>query len=99
MPSHIVSVRTYLAVAAVLLVLAGTTVGLSFVPLGAWNVPIALAIAATKALLVAVFFMHLRTSTSTSRLVAVAALLWLSILLAGTLDDVVTRGWLPIPGK
>jgi hypothetical protein len=40
-----------------------------------------------------------RTYTATSGLAAVAGLLWLSILLAGTLDDVITRGWLPVPGK
>jgi hypothetical protein len=33
------------------------------------------------------------------RLVAVVALLWLGILIVGTLDDVITRGWLPVPGK
>jgi hypothetical protein len=61
--------------------------------------PLPLGIAATKALLIAVVFMHLRHGTATSGLAAVAGLLWLSILLAGTLDDVITRGWLPVPGK
>jgi caa(3)-type oxidase subunit IV len=97
--SPTVSTRTYVAVFAVLLALTATTIGLAFVPLGRWSTPVALGIAATKALLIAAVFMHLRHGTVTSRLAAVAGLLWLSILLAGTLDDVITRGWLPVPGK
>jgi caa(3)-type oxidase subunit IV len=91
--------RAYLAAFAVLLALTATTIGLAFVPLGRWNTPVALGIAATKALVIAAVFMHLRYGTATSRLAAVAGLLWLAILLAGTLDDVLTRGWLPVPGK
>jgi hypothetical protein len=33
------------------------------------------------------------------RLVAMIALLWLAILIVGTMDDVLTRGWIPVPGK
>jgi cytochrome c oxidase subunit 4 len=99
MGSEIVSVRTYVIVAVVLLALTGLTIGIAFLPLGPWHTPMALGIAATKALLIGLFFMHLRQSTSSNRLTAVAGLLWLAILLAGTLDDVVTRGWLPVPGK
>ena len=97
--SRIISTRTYLMVFAVLLVLTAITISLAFVPLGLWSTPVALGIAATKALLIVTFFMHLRYGTATSRLAAGVGLLWLSILLAGTLDDVITRGWLPIPGK
>jgi cytochrome c oxidase subunit 4 len=99
MSSEITAVRTYLLVALVLLLLTGLTIGLAFLPLGAWHTPVALGIAATKALLVAWFFMHLRASHAITRLTALAGLLWLSIMLVGTLDDVITRGWLPIPGK
>jgi hypothetical protein len=27
------------------------------------------------------------------------ALLWLAILIVGTMDDVLTRGWIAVPGK
>jgi hypothetical protein len=50
-------------------------------------------------LLIGLYFMHLRFSPSMTRLAALAGLFWLTILLTGTLDDVVTRGWLPIPGR
>jgi cytochrome c oxidase subunit IV len=86
-------VRTPLVVCVVLLALTGLTVGLSQVDLRGWNSPIALTIAAVQATLIALFLMHLRTSEPLARIVGVAALVWLGILLLGTLDDVVTRGW------
>jgi cytochrome c oxidase subunit 4 len=99
MSSERTTVRTYILVALVLLALTGLTIGVAFLPLGPWHTPVALGIAATKALLVAWFFMHLRFSPPVNRLAALAGLFWLAIMLAGTLDDVVTRGWLAIPGK
>jgi cytochrome c oxidase subunit 4 len=69
------------------------------VNLHGWNTVVGLGIAALKALLIALFFMHLRMSGGLTRLVGVAALLWLAILIAGTLDDLLTRGWLGVPGK
>jgi len=94
-----IGVRTYLVVAAVLLLLTGLTIGVAFLPLGGWHSPLALGIAALKAVLIGLFFMHLRVSTPVTRLAALAGLFWLGILLAGTLDDVITRGWLAVPGK
>lgn len=99
MSARVPSARTYLVVTVVLLVLAGSTVGLATVHLGIWNTPIALGIAAIKALLIAVFFMELRDSFPLPRLAAVVALIWLTILIGFTMDDVLTRAWLPTPGK
>ena len=99
MASTGIGVRAYIVTAAVLLVLTGLTIGLAFAPLGPWNTVVALGIAATKGLLIALVFMHLRSWTATTRLTAAAGLFWLAILLAGTLDDVMTRSWLPVPGK
>jgi len=99
MTSKAIGVRAYVLTAAVLLGLTALTIGVAFLPLGPWHGPVSLGIAAVKALLIAVIFMHLRSGTATTRLTAVAGLFWLAILLAGTLDDVVTRGWLPVPGK
>jgi hypothetical protein len=31
--------------------------------------------------------------------VALVAVFWLAIMLAGTLDDVLTRGWMPMLGR
>jgi cytochrome c oxidase subunit 4 len=50
-------------------------------------------------LLVALFFMHVRHSTKLTRLVVLGGLLWLGILLLLTLGDVMSRGWVGVPGR
>jgi cytochrome c oxidase subunit IV len=94
MAEHIVPPRTYLLVFAILLVLTYTTYTVAFIDLGPWSVAVALAIAIGKALLVALFFMHLRYSPRLIWIVAAGGLFWLGILLALTLSDYLTRGWL-----
>jgi cytochrome c oxidase subunit 4 len=84
--------RLYFGVWAALMVLLVSTVGSSFVPLGGWNTAINLVIAALKALLVAVFFMHLRDSSPLVRLVALVGVVWLCILVGLSLTDVIARG-------
>jgi cytochrome c oxidase subunit 4 len=91
------AVRTYAAVYAALLVLAGATTAVAYVDLGAWNVAVALAIAGAKAVLVALYFMHLRTSPRVAWLFAGAGVFWLAILLALAAADLSTRGWTPSP--
>ena len=59
----------------------------------------ALTIAVTKALLVALIFMHLRHSPRLTLFVAAASLLWLGLLIVITASDYVTRSWLPIYGR
>ncbi|HEV7666199.1 MAG TPA: cytochrome C oxidase subunit IV family protein [Chloroflexota bacterium] len=99
MTDHVVAVRLYVLVTVGLLVLTGVTVAVAHVNLGWLNAPLALLIAAGKAVLIALFFMHLRWGDAQVRLVALAGVLWVSILIIGTMDDILTRGWLPIPGK
>ncbi|MBI5030852.1 MAG: cytochrome C oxidase subunit IV family protein [Chloroflexi bacterium] len=91
--------RTYLGVFVALLILTLATFAVSFVNLGPFNAVVALAIASSKAILIVLFFMHARYSTGITRIVIVAGLVWLFILIAGTLDDYITRGWLGVPGK
>jgi cytochrome c oxidase subunit 4 len=92
-------IRTFVIVDALLLALALVSIGLAHVNLYGWNPVLALGIAAIKAALIALFFMELRLTRGMSRIVALAGVLWLAILLVGTLDDVLTRSWLPVPGK
>jgi caa(3)-type oxidase subunit IV len=92
-------VRTYLLATGALVLLTVLSVGLSLIDLHGWNSFVALLIAAVMGVINALVFMRLRSDQPTVRLVGVAALLWLSILIVGTLDDVLTRGWLPTPGK
>lgn len=93
---HVVPLGTYVAIFVALMVLTGITVGVAFLDLGFWNTPIALTIAVGKATLVVLFFMHLRWSRRLTQVWALAGLLWLILLIAGTADDFLTRGWLPI---
>jgi len=99
MQEHTDSVKTYGAVFVALLILTFATTMVSTIDLGAFNVVAALAIAAVKMMLVALFFMHLRHSTILMKVVIGGGLLWLGILLVLSLADFTTRGWLPVPGK
>ncbi len=83
----------------ILMILLALTVGAAYLPLGPGNMVIALLVAIAKAVLVGIFYMHLRWSSALSRIFAIAGLFWLVILLGGTVSDVVTRegGTTPVP--
>ncbi len=99
MSEHITRTRTYVLVCAALLTLTFVTYIVAQVNLGPWNLVVAIAIAVMKASLVVLFFMHVRYSSHLTAVFVLAGLLWLGILLAGTLNDFVTRSWLNVPGK
>jgi cytochrome c oxidase subunit 4 len=96
--THITPVKTYVIVAAALVALTLTTIGVSYLPLGPWHVIVSLAIATIKATLVVIFFMHARYSGPLTRIVIIVALVWFGIMILGTVDDYVTRTWLSVPG-
>ena len=81
------------------MVLTGTTVKAAYIDLGFLNIIVALGIAVIKAILVILYFMHVRYSPNLTRLVVAGAFLWLLILLVITMSDYLSRGWLPIPGS
>jgi cytochrome c oxidase subunit 4 len=91
--------RLYLVVFVVLLALTALTVLVASVDLGPLNTPVALGIAAGKAMLVVLFFMHLKEAPGILWLAAGAGFFWLGILILLTMSDVATRGVLSIPGK
>jgi cytochrome c oxidase subunit 4 len=95
---HIVSPRVYVAVFLALMVLTGLTVFAATVDLGGWNTPVALLIAVTKAVLVVLFFMHVKYSSRLVTLAVGAAILWLLLMIAGVIADYVSRGWVGTPG-
>jgi cytochrome c oxidase subunit 4 len=99
MKHHIATVRTNCVIFGLLLLLLMVTVGAAYVPLGPLNFPIAMTIAATKAVLIVLFFMHALHSHRFVFVICVASLLWLAIMMALTLADYHSRGWLDIPGK
>jgi cytochrome c oxidase subunit 4 len=94
MSGRAVPQATYYSVFAALIALTLLTVGLSRLDLGAWHSAVGLTIACCKALLVALFFMHLLSSSRLTWLVALAGVFWLAILIGLTLTDYLTRHWL-----
>ena len=96
MSGHVSPKSVYYSIFAALMVLTGVTVFASFVNLGAFNFPVALAIAIIKATLVVLFFMHVKYSSRLTKLVVTTSLFFLFILLAETFMDYATRGMMPL---
>jgi cytochrome c oxidase subunit 4 len=78
-----------------LLALLCLTITLAYQRLGAFNTPIALAIALTKALIVAAIFMELRERRSLVIAFASAGFFWLAILMWLAATDFTTRPEFP----
>jgi len=93
MSEHIVPTRVYYTIFAILMVCTAITVGVAFVDLGPLNTIAALGIAVFKAVLVVLFFMHVKYSTRLTWAVVVGSVFWLGIMLALTMSDYLTRGW------
>jgi cytochrome c oxidase subunit 4 len=74
--------------------LLAVTWTIGYVNLGLFNLVIALAISISKALLVALFFMHIKGSSRVLHLAAAAGVIWLLILFSLTLTDYFTRDFL-----
>jgi len=70
------------------------TWSIGYVNLGSFNLVVGLAISICKALLVALFFMHIKGSSRLLHLAATAGIIWLLILLSLTLGDYFTRDFL-----
>ena len=98
MAEHVTSRKTYFAIFAALLILTYATIMVARIDLGRFNTIVALTIAVTKAVLVVLFFMHVRHSTRLTRLVVVGGFMWLALLIGLTMADIATRGWIPVPG-
>jgi cytochrome c oxidase subunit 4 len=94
MSNRVIQPATYWTVFASLIALTITTVGIGFVDLGQWHMVVGLAFAVAKALLVALFFMHLLYSSRLSWIMIGAGIFWLAILILLTLSDYTTRTWL-----
>ncbi len=101
MDTHILPTRLYVGIFLLLLVFTALTVGASFVDFGgrlnSANVIVAMSIAIAKGLFVVLFFMHLRYSPRLIWVFVGAGFFWLAILIALTMSDYLSRGWLPLP--
>ena len=97
MSEHIVEKKIYYTVFGGLMVLLGATVAISYIHLGKLNVIAALTIAVIKAVLIILYFMHVRYSSRLLWIFVGAGFFWLGILFALSFSDFLTRGWLPLP--
>ena len=79
------------------MVFTAITVGVAFLNLGSFNPVVALGVAAVKATLVILFFMHVKYSSRLTKLTVVLSLFFVVILFAETLMDYASRGFLPPP--
>lgn len=93
---HITPLKTYLNVFAALLVLTFLTVFVAFFDLGRFNVLVAVSLASIKAYIVVLYFMHVKYSNKIVWLTAAAGFVWLILMLALTLADYISRGWMPL---
>lgn len=96
MREHIVSPKIYYAIFAALAVLTVVTWSVAKLDLGRMNAVVAMTIAVIKATLVVLYFMHVRYSSRLTWVFVGAGFFWLAIMVALTLSDYMTRGWLTI---
>ncbi len=90
---HIVGPGVYVTILFALLIGTGLTVWASFLELGPWNPVIALAIATGKAMLVVLFFMHVKYSTKLTKLTVFSGIFMFLVLISMTMADYISRAW------
>jgi len=89
--------KRYLWIWLCLLTLLALTCASAFLSMGAWNSVINFVIAAAKASLVALFYMHLRSARALVRIFAVIALFALGLLFGLSGADYATRSFYRAP--
>ena len=97
--SKALPVSTCLMVYVALLALTAITVGAAFLDMSLLNTPVALGIASAKALLVMYFFMELRHGERINWVIMGSGGVFLAIMFMLTMADILSRGWLGVPGK
>lgn len=90
--AHITPVRTYFAVAGLLFLFTALTVTVSRIDFGAMNLVVAIGIATIKAVLVALFFMHLFHDNKLYASFFIGALIFLGTFVILTMYDTMLRG-------
>ena len=89
MISHpVLPAKVYVLIWLALITLLLLTLGSAYLRLGGVNGGINLAIAVVKAVLVMIFFMHLRSGHYLLRIVAAAGFFWLALLIGLAFTDI-----------
>lgn len=84
---HMSPVSLYAKVFVGLLILTALTVGVTRLDFGEMNIVVAMVIASAKAMLVALFFMHLKFERMTTWVYAIFPLVLLAIMMGGIFID------------
>ncbi|MGI8770523.1 MAG: cytochrome C oxidase subunit IV family protein [Acidobacteriaceae bacterium] len=90
---HIVGPKIYGTILLCLLILTGLTTGVAFLDMGIFNPIAAVGIACIKAVLVILFFMHIRYSSRLMMLTVAAGFFTFLVLITMTLSDYMSRAW------
>lgn len=90
---HIVTPFQYLLVFLTLLTFTGITVGAAYIDLGVFNPIVALAIASFKAVVVILFFMHVKYQSHLVKVTVGAGFFTFLVLITMTLTDYMSRAW------
>jgi cytochrome c oxidase subunit 4 len=93
MSGHVAPKSLYYVVFLALMVGTVLTVLVAKFDLGPLNNIVMLTVACAKALLVVLYFMHVRWGTRLTWLVAASGFFWLLILFGLTMSDYMSRGW------
>jgi cytochrome c oxidase subunit IV len=89
----VVGPKIYLSILILLLILTATTTGVAYIDLGILNPIVAIAIGCIKAVLVILFFMHIRYSSKVMMLTVGAGFFTFLVLITMTLSDYISRNW------
>ena len=90
---HIVSPKVYGVIFVALLLCTALTVGASYLEMGIFNPIVAIAIAVFKAVIVVLFFMHVKYSSRLTKLTVAAGFFTFIVLITMTLTDYMSRAW------
>jgi cytochrome c oxidase subunit 4 len=90
---HLVTPIQYTMVYIALLVGTAITVGAAYIPMGPLNPVVALGIACTKAVIVILFFMHVKYQSRLIKMTVGLGFLTFLVLVMMTLLDYFSRAW------
>ena len=93
MSGHVAPKSLYYLIFLALMIGTGLTVLVAKFDLGPLNNIVMLSVACAKALLVILFFMHVRWSSRLTWVIAGSGFFWLLILFSITMADYMSRGW------
>lgn len=88
---HMTPIATYFKVAIALFALTILTVSAHQMHLGAFAAPVAFLIATIKAVLVLLWFMHLKDDNMTNRVIFASGFFFLAVLYIFSIVDIMTR--------